>query len=320
MANVTITQLPSAGPITGTESVPIVQNGQTVQTTTAAISSSPSQTQTFLTVNQEPTLSNSRYFSVGTGLGIVDNGAQSYFRLTLNAASGSLESASNGIIIKNSASTVVSRAIISGSSGLSVVNGGGVVGNPTISLTGNVNALANLATTGMLSIGGGSVNSRVLTGTVNQIDIANGDGSNNPTFSISSNPIIPGNGAMVVPSGTTAERPSGTDGMIRFNTDLSVFEIYESSSWSSLPGGAISLINTGTGLTGGPITTTGTIAIDVPVLEAIGGTGQTSYSVGDTLYASGATTLSKLTLGLQGYVLKAGATAPEWGAVDGGTF
>lgn len=68
MANVQITQLPSAGAITGTEAVPIVQNGVTVQTTTAAISSSPNQTQTFLTVNAEATLANSRYLGVGSGV------------------------------------------------------------------------------------------------------------------------------------------------------------------------------------------------------------------------------------------------------------
>jgi hypothetical protein len=41
MANVQITQLPAAGTITGTEAVPIVQNGVTVQTTTGAITSGP---------------------------------------------------------------------------------------------------------------------------------------------------------------------------------------------------------------------------------------------------------------------------------------
>ena len=267
MANVTITQLPSAGPITGTESVPIVQNGQTVQTTTAAIAASPAQFQTFLTVNQEPTLSNSRYFSVGTGIGIVDNGAQSYFRLTLNAASGSLESVSTGIIAKDSASTVAARTITAGTSGVSLTNGNGVSGNPTISLTGTVLALANLSSTGMLSIGGGSVNARVLTGTANQIDIANGDGSNNPTFTIASNPTIPGTGAMIVPSGTLAQRPLGTDGMIRFNTDSNAFELYK-GGWTNIAAGAVTLINTGTGLTGGPITTSGTISINTTGVTA----------------------------------------------------
>ena len=62
MANVQITQLPAAGGLTGSELVPIVQNGVTVRTTTAAIAASPSLTQTFLTLNNEPTLPNSRYF------------------------------------------------------------------------------------------------------------------------------------------------------------------------------------------------------------------------------------------------------------------
>ena len=77
MANQTILDLPAAGVLTGVESVPIVQAGITVRTTTAAIAASPSLTQTFLTLNNEPTLPNSRYFSVGTGLGLTDNGAQS---------------------------------------------------------------------------------------------------------------------------------------------------------------------------------------------------------------------------------------------------
>ena len=66
-AQVTITQLPAAGPITGTEAVPIVQNGQTVQTTTAAIAASPSQNQNFITLTQQPTLPNSRALSGSTG-------------------------------------------------------------------------------------------------------------------------------------------------------------------------------------------------------------------------------------------------------------
>ena len=82
-AQVAITQLPSAGPITGTEAVPIVQNGVTVQTTTGAISASPSQDQTFLTKNQEPTLPNSRYLSTTSGLTLTDGGAQSFYRIAV---------------------------------------------------------------------------------------------------------------------------------------------------------------------------------------------------------------------------------------------
>jgi hypothetical protein len=53
---------------------------------------------------------------------------------------------------------------------------------------------------------------------------------------------------------------------------------------------------------------------------ASGGTGIYTYTIGDTLYASGATTLSKLALGTQGFVMTAGATGPVWSGISGGTF
>lgn len=49
-AQITITQLPTAGPITGVELVPIVQNGVTVQTTTGSIASGGSGTVTSVAV------------------------------------------------------------------------------------------------------------------------------------------------------------------------------------------------------------------------------------------------------------------------------
>jgi hypothetical protein len=72
----------------------------------------------------------------------------------------------------------------------------------------------------------------------------------------------------------------------------------------------------GTGLT-----LTGTqFSLTAPVTAVLGGTGYTSYTTGDTIYASGTTTLSKLALGTQGYVLTAGATGPTWSGISGGTF
>ena len=262
MANVTITQLPAAGPITGSELVPIVQDGQTVRTTASALAGSPVQTQTFLTLNQEPSLINSRYLQGGTGVGLVDNGALSYLQVVLNGASGSLEAAANGIIVKTGSSTVTNRSIAVTGDGLSITNGNGVSGNPTIGLTGLALAIAQVSGTGMLAVVGGTVIAgRQLYGTANQIDVAFGDGSNSPVFSLASNPILPGTGAVTLPKGTTAQRPVGQDGMIRYNTDTNSLETYDSGSWTNLPSGAVTLINTGTGLTGGPITSSGTISI-----------------------------------------------------------
>jgi hypothetical protein len=45
-------------------------------------------------------------------------------------------------------------------------------------------------------------------------------------------------GAVKAPAGTTAERPSPTTGMIRYNSTNSQFEGYGASSWGSLGGGA----------------------------------------------------------------------------------
>jgi hypothetical protein len=74
-----------------------------------------------------------------------------------------------------------------------------------------------------------------------------------------------------------------------------------------------------TGITGLGTVTAGTwnaTTIDV----AYGGTGLTSYAIGDMVYASASATLSKLALGTQGYVLTAGAAGPAWGGISGGTF
>jgi hypothetical protein len=47
--------------------------------------------------------------------------------------------------------------------------------------------------------------------------------------------------------------------------------------------------------------------------ETNGGTGQSSFTTGDILYASGANTLSKLAVGANGQILKLAAGLPSWG-------
>jgi hypothetical protein len=47
---------------------------------------------------------------------------------------------------------------------------------------------------------------------------------------------------------------------------------------------------------------------------ANGGTGQSSYTAGDTLFASGTTALSKLAIGASGRYLSSSGTAPQWSA------
>jgi len=57
----------------------------------------------------------------------------------------------------------------------------------------------------------------------------------------------------------------------------------------------------------------GTISLTVPVTAANGGTGQTSYTTGDVLYASGSTAISKLGIGTSGQVLTVSVGGiPTW--------
>jgi hypothetical protein len=281
-AQVAITQLPAAGAITGTEAVPIVQNGVTVQTTTGAISASPSQNQTFLTKNQETTLPNSRYLSTNTGLTLTDGGAQSFYRIALDGAAASLNAAAGGIVVKDSANTVINRSIAISGSGLSVSNADGTGGNPTLALSGIAASIAALSGTGMLALTGGgtSVSGRTLAGTANQIDIANADGAASaPVFSIASNAVLPGTGGVVVPNGTTAQTPAGATGQIRYNTDTQVFEGFANGAWNSFSlAGGVSTFSAGTtGLT--PSSATGGVVTLGGVLNvANGGTGASTLT------------------------------------------
>jgi len=62
-----------------------------------------------------------------------------------------------------------------------------------------------------------------------------------------------------------------------------------------------------------------TVSLDIPVTAARGGTGLTSYTTGDILYASGSTAISKLAIGSSGQVLTVSAGGlPSWAAASGG--
>lgn len=274
MANQTITQLPTAQALTGTELVPIVQGGGTVKTTVADIAAVPVTNYSFVTATSEGSLSQSRQLATsGNGLTLTDNGAGSTLVLSLSGAAASLVAAGTGIQVKTSATTLTGRSIAAGTAGLSVADGDGIAANPTISLSGIVLNLAQSSGVGLLTrTSGNSIGIVTLQGTANEIDVANGTGNgSDPTVGLADNPVVPGLQGIVLPSGTTGDRPgSPTNGTLRYNSQTGTFEGYANSVWGAITTGTgVTSITAGTGLTGGTITSTGTIAIDNTVVATL---------------------------------------------------
>ena len=261
MANITITQLPTASALTGSELVPVVQSGVTVQTTTGAISGAGALNYPFLTVSSTSGLSQARYLTANTGLSLTDGGAGTTLRINMTGAASSLNAASTGFVVKDSASTVVNRSLTVGS-GMTVSNADGVSGNPVIGLSQLLQNISSTTAVGLLTVNGNTVTATTIVGTTNQISVTTGNGiGGSPTIGIASNPVVPGTASITFPSGTTAQR-SGSNGAFRYNTDLGLFEGYANGAWGAVTTGTgVTSIATGTGLTGGPITSTGTISI-----------------------------------------------------------
>jgi len=281
MAQVTITQLPVAQALTGTESVPVVQNGVTVQTTTGAISGAGALNYPFLTANSTSGLTQARYLTTNSGLSLTDGGAGSTMRINLIGAAQSLNSSGNGIQVKTGTTTVtaVSLAV---ATGLTVTNADGTTGNPTIGLgtaLTSINTLGSSAAQGLVTVNGSSFGQTAIVGTTNQITVVSGNASSgSPTISISDNPVLSGTGGVTVPNGTTAQR-SGTNGTLRYNTSTLTFEGYSNGAWGAIiTGSGVANFSAGTtGLT--PNTpTTGSIVLGGTLNVANGGTGATTLT------------------------------------------
>ena len=305
MAQVQISQLPTASTLTGSEIVPIVQNGVTSQTTVGQISSSPTLTQTFLTAtNQTSTLANSRYIGAGSGLIGTDGGAGSAYTLSLTGAPLALLSTSTGIQVKTGTNTMSGVSFAVTGSGLAISNADGTTGNPTISLTGIMANLASTSGTGLLAISGTTLTPTSVSGTTNQITVTSGTTA--PVVGLSSNAVMPGTGAITLPYGGTSARPTPTNGMIRYNTDTGNFEAYGNNNWGSIAlNSGVTSIVAGTGLNGGTITSTGTISI-----------ANTTVTVGT--YGT-ATSAPVFTVNAQGQLTSASTTTitPAWTSITG---
>ena len=94
------------------------------------------------------------------------------------------------------------------------------------------------------------------------------------------NPSFTGTGFMLIPKGTTAQRPvSPVNGEIRYNTDTNQFEGYQGGEWGQLGGGA-------TGAGGDEVFVENGVTVNNSYTLS---TGKNAESVGPITIASGAT-------------------------------
>jgi hypothetical protein len=87
---------------------------------------------------------------------------------------------------------------------------------------------------------------------------------------------------------------------------------FVTDSGTASPAGGEIDITGGTGISTSGATNVVLFSLDVPVVEIHGGTGQTTYATGDTLYASGTNTLAKRPIGNEGEVYTVVAGVPDW--------
>ena len=284
---VTILQLPTASALTGLESVPVVQNGVTVQTTTSAIAGAGALNYPFLTVGSAAGLNQGRYLSGTAGISLTDNGAGNSLAINLTGTAASLNAASQGFIVKNSASTVTNVQLTVGA-GMTIANANGTTGNPLIGLNTNLQNVASLSGIGLVTVNGSTFTQTTLGGTSNQIVVTNGNaGAGAPTFSLANNPVIPGNASLTLPVGTTAQRDVGANGEIRFNSDLVAYEGFAAGAWRqfSLTGGVITFSAGTTGFSPSSATT-GAVTLSGILNSTSGGTGASALT--GYLFSNGA--------------------------------
>ena len=201
------------------------------------------QTARNLRLNLTGTSGGARQLILGSGCQIekfylINNGLADAVTVKNTSGSGVIVPAGTAMFVFNNGTDVVnplsyfSGTLVSSSATISggTINGTAIGGSSaaagsftTLAASGNTALTGNLSVDGNTTLGNAS-------GDTITLNAATATIPNNLTFS--------GTGTIRLPNGTTAERPSPTAGMIRYNTTEASFEGYAAGAWGSIGGGA----------------------------------------------------------------------------------
>ena len=124
---------------------------------------------------------------VGSSATASDDGANSRTNVEFDSDLNALASTStNGLYARTGTGTSATRTITAPAAGITVSNGDGVSGNPTLALANDLSAVEGLSTTGIaVRTGADAWTTRTLTGPAAGITVTNGNGvSGNPTLAL----------------------------------------------------------------------------------------------------------------------------------------
>ena len=191
-------------------------------------------------------------FSANVGTFVTVSGAFSGNGATLtninasNISSGTIANARTTAASANGASTIVARdtngsftanVITANGSALTAINASnisaGTIANArtTGSASNGASTLVLRDTNGSFTANFGTFNGNVAANNVTITTLLTGNNAN-----LSGQVNMTSTGAVLIPSGTTAERPTAASGLFRFNSSLTRFEGYNGTSWGTLGG------------------------------------------------------------------------------------